>query len=73
MFSTSYRILEEPVDYCERPEIPTGDFNINFSLSEAKPLLDFLKDRFSFDMFIGRNDPRIKRSINRCTFCKQPR
>lgn len=33
-----------------------GDFNVNFSLPEAEPLLKFLKDKCTLDVINGRND-----------------
>jgi hypothetical protein len=38
----------------------TGDFNVNFSLPEAQPLLDFLKQKFSLTMINSRNYPTTK-------------
>jgi hypothetical protein len=36
-------ITGEPVYYCDRPVVLTGDFNVNFLLPEAQLLLDFLE------------------------------
>ncbi|KAK0157143.1 hypothetical protein PV328_011827, partial [Microctonus aethiopoides] len=46
--------LHELVDYCEQPVILAGDFNGNFSLPEAEPLLEFLDENFSLEMINGR-------------------
>ncbi|KAK0160260.1 hypothetical protein PV328_007688 [Microctonus aethiopoides] len=50
--------LHEPVDYCEQPVILAGDFNVNFSLPEAEPLLKFLDENFSLEMINGKHDPK---------------
>ncbi|KAK0074032.1 hypothetical protein PV326_012816, partial [Microctonus aethiopoides] len=48
------------VDYCEQSVILAGDFNVNFSLPEAEPLIKFLNEQFSLEMINGRNDPTTK-------------
>ncbi|EAL59434.1 conserved hypothetical protein [Wolbachia endosymbiont of Drosophila ananassae] len=53
-------IIGEPVEYSEQPVLLAGDFNINFSLPEAEPLLAFLREKFSLEMINGRNDPTTK-------------
>jgi hypothetical protein len=53
-------ITGEPVYYCHRPVVLTGDFNVNFSLPEAQPLLDFLEQKFSLKMINSRNCPTTK-------------
>jgi hypothetical protein len=53
-------ITGEPVYYCDRPVVLTGDFNINFSLPEAQPLLDFLEQKLSLRMIKSRNYPTTK-------------
>lgn len=69
-------MLEYYFDYFEQPVILVGDFNINFSLPEAQPLLDFLKDKFSFDIINGRNDATtkgVRTPFNVRSICKKPR
>lgn len=53
-------VTGEEIDYCERPVILAGDFNVNFSLPEAETLLTFLKDKFGLEVINGRNDPTTK-------------
>lgn len=53
-------VLGKPVDYAELPVILAGDFNVNFSQPEFQPLLQFLEEKYSFEMIIGRNDPTTK-------------
>ncbi|EAL57857.1 hypothetical protein WwAna0671 [Wolbachia endosymbiont of Drosophila ananassae] len=53
-------IIGEPVEYSEQPVLLAEDFNINFSLPEAEPLLAFLREKFSLEMINGRNDPTTK-------------
>lgn len=48
-------ITDKPLDYRDRPMILTGDFNVKFSLSDSKPLLNFLENKFSLRMISSRN------------------
>lgn len=66
------RTLEEitgkPADYCGRSAIFAEYFNVNSLSTKSKPLLNFLKKKFSLRMINGRNYP-VTKEIIQSTLC----
>lgn len=52
------RILKK--NYHKYPMVIAGDFNVNFSTADGKPLIKFFKDALDLDLLTNRTEPTTK-------------